>query len=88
MEDVFKSVNENQQQNQFKLEDFSVKQIQALRDSSISSTQAVMILSQDKTKVRKEFKNVLKQNMQNYFKRGLQEFDEHTMWYSNYSRSC
>ena len=41
MEEVFEPVTENQKQNQTKQQELSEKQIQALRDSTQTTTQAI-----------------------------------------------
>ena len=70
MEEVFKPVTENQKQNIFKQQELSAKQIQALRDSTQTTLQAI----QDQTRAIRESSNT----MQKPIKEGIQEYDEIT----------
>ena len=72
MEEVFEPVTENQKksQNQTKLE--SEKQIQALRDSTQTTTQAI----QDQTRAIQESSNTLNKKLHKSLKEGIQEYDK------------
>ena len=70
MEEVFEPVTENQKQNISKQQEISEKQIQALRDSTQTTTQAI----QDQTRAIRESSNI----MQKPIKEGIQEYDEIT----------
>ena len=70
MEEVFEPVTENQKQNISKQQEFSEKQIQALRDSTQTTTQAI----QDQNRAIRESSNT----MQKSIKEGIQEYDEIT----------
>ena len=70
MEEVFEPVTENQKQNISKQQELSEKQIQALRDSTQTTTQAI----QDQTRAIRESSNT----MQKSIKEGIQEYDEIT----------
>ena len=74
MEEVFEPVTENQKksQNQTKLE--SEKQIQALRDSTQTTTQAI----QDQTRAIQESSNTLNKKLHKSVKEGKQEYDKIT----------
>ena len=74
MEEVFEPVIENQKksQNQTKLE--SEKQIQALRDSTQTTTQA----TQDQTRAIQESSNTLNKKLHKSVKEGIQEYDKIT----------
>ena len=74
MEEVFEPVTENQKksQNQTKLE--SEKQIQALRDSTQTTTQAI----QDQTRAIQESSNTLNKKLHKSVKEGIQEYDKYT----------
>ena len=74
MEEVFEPVTENQKksQNQTKLE--SEKQIQALRDSTQTTTQAI----QDQTRAIQESSNTLNKKLHKSVKEGIQEDDKIT----------
>ena len=74
MEEVFEPVTENQKksQNQTKLE--SEKQIQALRDSTQTTTQAI----QDQTRAIQESSNTLNKKLHKSVKEGIQEYDKIT----------
>ena len=74
MEEVFEPVTENQKksQNQTKLE--SEKQIQALRDSTQTTTQAI----QDQTRAIQESSNTLNKKLHKAVKEGIQEYDKIT----------
>ena len=74
MEEVFEPVTENQKksQNQTKLE--SEKQIQALRDSTQTTTQAI----QDQTRAIQESSNTLYKKLHKSVKEGIQEYDKIT----------
>ena len=66
MEEVFEPVTENQKQNNSKQQELSEKQIQALRDSTQTTTQAI----QDQTRAIRESSNT----MQKSIKEGIQEY--------------
>ena len=68
MEEVFEPVTENQKQNISKQQELSEKQIQALRDSTQTTTQAI----QDQTRAIRESSNTLQKSI----KEGIQEYDE------------
>ena len=72
MEEVFEPVTENQKksQNQTKLE--SEKQIQALRDSTQTTTQAI----QDQTRAIQESSNTPNKKLQKSVEEGIQEYDK------------
>ena len=70
MEEVFEPVTKNQKQNISKQQEFSEKQIQALRDSTQTTTQAI----QDQTRAIRESSNT----MQKSIKEGIQDYDEIT----------
>ena len=70
MKEVFERVTENQKQNISKQQELSEKQIQALRDSTQTTTQAI----QDQTRAIRESSNT----MQKSIKEGIQEYDEVT----------
>ena len=70
MDEVFEPVTENQKQNISKQQELSEKQIQALRDSTQTTTQAI----QDQTRVIRESSTT----MQKSIKEGIQEYDEIT----------
>ena len=74
MEEVFEPVTENQKksQNQTKLE--SEKQIQTLRDSTQTTTQAI----QDQTRAIQESSNTLNKKLHKSVKEGIQEYDKIT----------
>ena len=74
MEEVFEPVTENQKksQNQTKLE--SEKQIQALRDSTETTTRAI----QDQTRAIQESSNTLNKKLHKSVKEGIQEYDKIT----------
>ena len=74
MEEVFEPATENQKknQNQTKLE--SEKQIQALRDSTQTTTQAI----QDQTRAIQESSNTLNKKLHKSVKEGIQEYDKIT----------
>ena len=74
MEEVFEPVTENQKksQNQTKLE--SEKQIQALRDSTQTTTQAI----QDQTRAIQESSNTLNKKLHKSVKEGIKEYDKIT----------
>ena len=74
MEEFFEPVTENQKknQNQTKLE--SEKQIQALRDSTQTTTQAI----QDQTRAIQESSNTLNKKLHKSVKEGIQEYDKIT----------
>ena len=78
MEEVFEPVTENQKksQNQTKVE--SEKQIEALRDSTQTTTQAIMNMSQDQTKAIQESSNTLNKKLHKSVKEGIQEYDKIT----------
>ena len=72
LEEVFEPVTENQKksQNQTKLE--SEKQLQALRDSTQTTTQAI----QDQTRAIRESSNTLNKKLHKSLKEGIQEYDK------------
>ena len=70
MEEAFEPVTENQNQNISKQQDFSEKQIQALRVSTQTTTQAI----QDQTKAIRESSNTIQKSIEE----GIQEYDEIT----------
>ena len=70
MEEVFEPLTENQKQNISKKQEISEKHIQALRDSTQTTTQAI----QDQTRAIRESSNT----MQKSIKEGIQEYDEIT----------
>ena len=70
MEEAFEPVTENQKQNISKQQELSEKLIQALRDSTQTTTQAI----QDQTRAIRESSNT----MQKSIKQGIQEYDEIT----------
>ena len=70
MQEIFELVTENQKQNISKQQEFSQKQIQALRDSTQTTTQAL----QDQTRAIRESSNT----MQKSIEEGIQEWDEIT----------
>ena len=55
MEEVFEPVTENQKQNISKQQELSEKQIQALRDSTQTTTHAI----QDQTRAKRESSNTM-----------------------------
>ena len=63
MEEVFEPVTENQKQNQTKQE-LSEKQIQALRDSTQTTTQAI----ENQTRALEHSSDILNKNLQKSFK--------------------
>ena len=70
MEDVFEPVTENQKQNISKQQEFSEKQIQALRDSTRESSQTTTQAIQDQPRAIRESSNT----MQKSIKEGIQEY--------------
>ena len=70
MEDVFEPVTENQKQNISKQQELSEKQIQVLRDSTQTTTQAI----QDQTRAIRESSDT----MQKSIKEEIQEYDKIT----------
>ena len=74
MEEDFQPVteNQNQSQNQTKLE--SEKQLQALRDSTQTTTQAI----QDQTRTIRQSSYALNKNLQKSVKEGVQKYDKIT----------
>ena len=74
MEEVFEPVTENQKQSQNQTKQESEKQIQALRDSSQTTVQAI----QDQTRAIRESSNALNKNLEKSIKQGIQEYDEIT----------
>ena len=73
MEEVFEPITENQKQSQNQTELESGKQIQALRDSTQTTTQAI----QGQTRVIRELSNALNKNSQKSNKERI-EYDEIT----------
>ena len=74
MEEVFEPVTENQKQNQTKQQELSEKQIQVLRDSAQTTTQA----TQDQTRAIQESSNTLNKKLHKPVKEGIQEHDKIT----------
>ena len=74
MEEVFEPVTENQKQNISKQQELSEKQLQALQDSTQTTTQAI----QDQTIAIRESSNTMQKSMQKSIKQGIQEYDEIT----------
>ena len=78
MEEVFEPVTENQiqiqTQNQTKQQELSEKQIQALRDSTQTTTQAI----ENQTRAIEHSSDILNKNLQKSIKEGRQEYDEIT----------
>ena len=73
MEEVFEPVTENQKQNFSKQQEFSEKQIQALRDSTREASQTTTQAIQDQTRAIRESSNT----MQKSIKEGIQEYAKH-----------
>ena len=67
MEEVFEPVTENQTKQQQQSE----KQIQALRDSTQTTTHAI----QDQTEAIEQSSNILKKNLQKSIEKGIQQYD-------------
>ena len=74
MEEVFEPVTENQKQNICKQQELSEKQIQVLRDSTQTTTQAI----QDQTRAKKESSITLDKKLHKSVKEGIQKYDEIT----------
>ena len=74
MEEVFEPVTENQKQNQIKQQELSEKQIQALRDSTQTTTQAIE--NQTRSIEHSSSSDILNKNLQKSIKEGIQEYDE------------
>ena len=74
MEEVFESVTENHKQNQIKQQELSEEQIQALRDSTQTTTQAI----ENQTRAIEHSCDNLNENLQKSNKEGIQEYDEFT----------
>ena len=70
MEEVFESVTKNQTKQQQQSE----KRIQALRDSTQTTTQAI----QDQTRAIQETSNTLNKKLHKSVKEGIQEYDKIT----------
>ena len=68
MEEFFEPVTENQKRNNSKQQELSEKHIEALRDSTQTTTQAI----QDQTRAIQESNNT----MQKSIEEGIQEYDE------------
>ena len=64
MEEVFEPVTENQKQNQTKQQEFSEKKIQALRDSTQTTTQAI----ENQTRAIEHSSDILNKNLQKSIK--------------------
>ena len=64
MEEVFEPVTENQKQNQTKQQELSEKQIQALRDSTQTTTQAI----ENQTRAIEHSSDILNENLQKSIK--------------------
>ena len=64
VEEVFEPVTENQKQNQTKQQDLSEKQIQALRDSTQTTTQAI----ENQTRAIEHSSDILNKNLQKSIK--------------------
>ena len=67
MEEVFEPVTENQTKQQQQSE----KQIQALRDSTQTTTHAI----QDQTEAIEQSSNILNKNLQKSIEKGIQQYD-------------
>ena len=76
MEEVFEQVTENQQQNQVQTKLEAEKQIQALRDSTQTTTQPIQ--ENNKTREIYQSSNALKKCLQKSIKDGIQEYYEFT----------
>ena len=74
MEEVFEPVTENQKKSQKQTKLESEKQIQALRDSTQTTTQAI----QDQTRAIQESSNTLNKKLHKSVKEGIQEYDKIT----------
>ena len=74
MEEVFEPVTENQKKSQNQTELEFEKQIQALRDSTQTTTQAI----QDQTRAIQESSNTLNKKLHKSVKEGIQEYDKIT----------
>ena len=74
MEEVFEPVTENQKRNQTKQRELSEKQIQALRDSTHTTTQAI----ENQTRAIEHSSDILNKSLQKSIKEGIQEYDEIT----------
>ena len=72
MEEVFEPVIENQKQNQTEQQEFSEKQIQALRDSTQTTTQAI----ENQKRALEHSSDILNKNLRKSIKEGIQEYDE------------
>ena len=70
MEEVFKPVTKNQTKQQ----ELSEKQIQALRDSTQTATQAI----ENQTRAIEQSSDILNRNLQKSIEKVIQEFDEIT----------
>ena len=78
MEEVFEPVTENQKQNQTIQKELSEKQIQALRDSTQTTTQAIAELRENQTRAIEHSSVILNENLQKFIEEGIQEYDEIT----------
>ena len=74
MEEVIEPITENQKQNQTKQKELSEKQIQALRDSTQTTTQAI----ENQTRAIEHSSDILNKNLQKSIKEGIQEYGEIT----------
>ena len=72
MEEVFEPVTENQTKQQQQQQQQPEKQIQALRDSTQTTTHAI----QARTEAIKQSKNILNENLQKSIEKGIQEYDK------------
>ena len=72
MEEVFEPITENQKQNQTKQQELSEKQIQALRDSTQTTTQAIenqtRAIEHSSDILNKVYKNLLKKEYKSMMK--------------------
>ena len=72
MEEVSEPVTENQKQNQAKQQELSEKQIQALRDSTQTTTRAI----ENQTRAKQYSSDIFNKNVQKTNKGRIQEHDE------------
>ena len=73
-QEVFEPVTENQKQNQTKQQKFPKKQIQALRDFTQTTTQAI----KKQTRAIEHSSDISNKNIRKSFEEGKQEYDEVT----------
>ena len=74
IDEVFEPVTENQKQNQTKKQELSEKQIQTLRDSTQTTTQAI----ENQTRAIEHGSDILNEHLQKSIKKRIQEYDEIT----------